>query len=942
MLLRNVLFLGVGFVYFASPVKNEDFKKCKDSKFCLLHRDYASSTKSPNNLQTNYIIAKDSVNLINSELSAHIINSAQNVTLDLKASFLEGGLVRVRVQELNPPFPRFQGPGKYSLKNGEEGLKKIPETKISLKSVSSQDGYKSHTVAYGSNSKGASLTLSLSENPWSIRLLENDTPILELNTLGYFNFEHLQDKKSQPQESNSTSPLDWSENFKSWTDTRPKGPQSFGVDISFPGSTNVYGIPEHASSLSLKTTKGENRMYDEPYRLYNLDVFEFALDTPMALYGSVPVMLSHSKDRTVGVFYMNSAETWVDISKADVSKVANIYNQILGNQNKVATNTHWISESGVMDVFLMPGPTAKDVFSQYASLVGTTQLPREFSIGYHQCRWNYLDQNDVLSVNNMFDVHGIPYDVIWLDIEHTDGKRYFTWDNAKFPDPIEMQNTLDHSGRKLVNVLDPHIKHDDNYYISKQATEKGYFVKRNDGSDYKGWCWPGDSNWIDYTNEEASEWVSQQFSYDRYNGSTPNLFIWNDMNEPSVFNGPEITMEKDNLHFGGVEHRDIHNVYGMLVHKATSEGLRKRDKIPMRPFVLSRAFFSGSQRYGAVWTGDNAADWEHLASSTDMVLTNNLVGMHFIGADIGGFFGNPSPTLLTRWYQLGIWHPFFRAHAHIDTKRREPWLLGEPYLTHIREAIKLRYKLLPYWYTLFYEASKTGIPIVRPMWVEFPENTSTFDITSQFMVGSGLIVAPVTTEGDSVTQVIKFPKEQIFFDFFTGESILGPETKDIPTLLREIPVFAVGGSIIPTRERSRRSSHLMRNDPYTLNIYASSFKEIKGTLYLDDGNSYDYTNGGYIYREFVFKNATLYSKEAERPESEKSAEYIAFKKSKKNIRVERVVVKGMRNSFTKAIISENGVNREVEVTCTQKISGVCTVRDPGVLITEDWSIRLIQ
>lgn len=205
-------------------------------------------------------------------------------------------------------------------------------------------------------------------------------------------------------------------------------------------------------------------------------------------------------------------------------------------------------------------------------------------------------------------------------------------------------------------------------------------------------------------------------------GSTLNLHIWNDMNEPSVFNSADVTIPKDAVHFGGWEHRDVHNIYGILFvtiiiinlqHKSTSEGLRLRTNPPKRPFVLSRPFFSGTQKWGAIWTGDNGADWEHLRVSIPMLLGISVSGVPFAGADVGGFFGNPSAELLTRWYQLAAFQPFFRAHAHIETKRREPWLMGEPYTSHIRAAIRERYRLLPYWYTLFHIAHKTGAPPMR-------------------------------------------------------------------------------------------------------------------------------------------------------------------------------------------------------------------------------------
>jgi alpha 1,3-glucosidase len=242
----------------------------------------------------------------------------------------------------------------------------------------------------------------------------------------------------------------------------------------------------------------------------------------------------------------------------------------------------------------------------------------------------------VAVVDGGFDANDIPYDVLWLDIEHTDGKRYFTWDSAYFPTPARMQDDVASRGRKMVTIVDPHIKRDSGWRLFKEAEEKGLYVKNKDGADFDGWCWPGSSSYLDMLSPNVRDWWAQQFSTKVYEGSTKNLYIWNDMNEPSVFNGPEITMHKDNLHVGGVEHRDVHNVYGYFYHMATADGLRKRGYEEWgpdgdRPFVLSRAFFAGTQRIGAIWTGDNEASWEHLKVSVPMLLSINIAGLPFSG-----------------------------------------------------------------------------------------------------------------------------------------------------------------------------------------------------------------------------------------------------------------------------------------------------------------------
>jgi alpha 1,3-glucosidase len=300
----------------------------------------------------------------------------------------------------------------------------------------------------------------------------------------------------------------------------------------------------------------------------------------------------------------------------------------------------------------MFGPRPFDVFRQYSKLTGTTPLPPLFALAYHQSRWNYNDQRDVEQVNKGFDDNNVPYDVLWLDIEHTDGKKYFTWDGVRFPDSKKMLNDLYSYGHRMVTIIDPHVKRESSYHIHEEAQSKGFYVKTRDNSDYEGHCWPGPSSWLDFVNPEVREWYATKYELEQYQGSTLSLFTWNDMNEPSVFDGPEITMHKDARHFGDWEHRDVHNIYGMYQQQASSEGQVRRSGGKERPFVLSRAFFAGSQRFGAIWTGDNYAGWDHLAASMPMLMSIGLAGLPFIGADVGGFFKDPSEELLNRWYQV--------------------------------------------------------------------------------------------------------------------------------------------------------------------------------------------------------------------------------------------------------------------------------------------------
>ena len=690
--------------------------------------------------------------------------------------------------------------------------------------------------------------------------------------------------------------------------------------------------------------RGGDGNYNEPYRLYNADVFEYELDSPMTLYGSIPFMQAHRKDSTVGVFWLNAAETWIDVIKAKSRS-----NPLsLGVKSVVDTQTHWISESGILDVFVLLGPTPKDISQTYGELTGFTALPQQFAIAYHQCRWNYVTDQDVMDVDRRFDKHKIPYDVIWLDIEYTDDKKYFTWDPLTFTDPKKMHKHLNKRERKLVAIIDPHIKNTDKYPVVEELKSKGLAVKNKDGNDYEGWCWPGSSYWVDCFNPASIVWWKTLFKYDSFKGTGPNTFIWNDMNEPSVFNGPETTMPKDNLHYGNWEHRDVHNINGMTFHNATYDALLERKKGDIRrPFALTRSFFAGSQRIGAMWTGDNLAEWSHLAASIPMVLNQGISGFPFAGADVGGFFGNPSKELLTRWYQAGTFYPFFRGHAHIDTRRREPYIPGSPYTEIITQALRLRYQLLPAWYTAFHEASTTGAPIVRPNFYVHPEDDKGFAIDDQLYIGStGLLAKPVVVEGaDSVS--IYIADDQPYYDYFDYTTYSGAGHHTIKAPLNKIPLLMQGGHIIPRRDRPRRSSSLMKWDPFTLVVILDKTGNAEGTLYADDGETFDFEQGAYIHRRFQFDKATKALTSINIGDT--GAKTAAWHKTMSKVRVEKVIIVGAPSEWkgkTEVVVSEEGAKesaRKKKVGFTfhpaqGKKAAWAVVRDPKVAVGKGWKI----
>uniref|UniRef100_A0ACB8G5A7 Uncharacterized protein n=1 Tax=Sphaerodactylus townsendi TaxID=933632 RepID=A0ACB8G5A7_9SAUR len=420
----------------------------------------------------------DTVEISDSGVKFQIINEESKVLLLVELYEIEGNIFRLKVNEIAPLKPRYQVP---------DVLIKEP---ANLKLTISQKDANELVLSCSSEDQ----QLYITANPFQIQLVSKDEIVLSMNANGLLCFEHLQhppqirnstlhkktDGSTDCSEENQEDLGHWEEKFGRFLDIKASG-----LDFSLHGYEHVYGIPQHAENLLLKNTSDDN-----VYRLYNLDVFGYKIHSKMGIYGSVPLLLAHKPDRTIGIFWLNSSETLVEIAtkaavEAEVSRTSDQSKQRVLPQ----TDVRWMSESGIIDTFILMGPCPFDIFKQYAQLTGTQSLPPLFSLGYHQCRWNYEDENDVKQVDAGFDKYSIPYDVIWLDIEHTDGKRYFTWDKKKFSSPGRMQKELMKKKRKLVVIVDPHIKADPQYALSvrKLKRKEGYFVKGIiTGKDFEG------------------------------------------------------------------------------------------------------------------------------------------------------------------------------------------------------------------------------------------------------------------------------------------------------------------------------------------------------------------------------------------------------------------------------------------------------------------------
>lgn len=513
------------------------------------------------------------------------------------------------------------------------------------------------------------------------------------------------------------------------------------------------------------------------------------------------------------------------------------------------------ADGGEMNYYFIPGPSPRDVLHRYNKLVGTSPLPPMWSLGYQQCRWSYESSKRVRGIAKRLREREIPCDTIYIDIDYMDGFRCFTWDGKTFPKPERLIKELRKLGFRVVVILDPGIKRDPGYTVYDDGIAGNHFCYDEKGEPYVGNVWPGETVYPDFTRPETREWWGTLYKKLLDDGVTG---FWNDMNEPADFTFESATVPLSIRHDNDGEpadHRAVHNIYGMQMARSTFEGVDKL-RPNERPFVLTRAGYSGIQRYAAVWTGDNLSSWEHLRMSIPMLLNMSVSGMNFVGADIGGFRGDPTPELFTRWLQAGVFYPLFRVHTcggmGKDGAEQDPTVYGKKHEKLNRQAIELRYQLLPYIYTQLRETERTGDPLLRPLWFDEPTMTNVHRRDYEFFFGRSLFVAPVLHEGAKHREIIVPPGE--WFDFVSGKHFESGETR-IPVDLKSIPMFARAGAVVPTRETVQHTDEAPLAE-LTLNAFRGNGT---GTFYADDGLSYDYRNDACVeesYRMATDSNGT--------------------------------------------------------------------------------------
>ena len=642
------------------------------------------------------------------------------------------------------------------------------------------------------------------------------------------------------------------------TVVRDAHPVEFRRDAGF----RVYKqMPEDEHYFGLGDKTGPLDRRDHSYQMWNTDAYRFQEGTD-PLYKDIPFFLTDRAGASYGLFFDNTFRSSFDFGTQDHT----VYS--------------FGAEGGPLDYYILYGPTPKQVEQDYAWLTGTTPLPPLWSLGFQQSRYSYETEGELRAVADRLRADRIPADAVYMDIDFQVKNRPFALNATKFPNFPAFVQELKQKQFHLVMITDLHIAHapGEGYTPFDSGTAGDHFVKNPDGTPFVGKVWPGPSSFPDFTRQATRAWwgsLYKQFADDGVAG------FWNDMNEPSVFGTPTKTMPLDiesridepGFQKRTADEREVHNIYGLGNARATFEGLAAL-RPNERPFVLTRATYAGGQRYGATWTGDNSASWSHLRLSTPMLESIGLSGFFMVGDDIGGYAGSPQPDLLTKWLEVGAFNPIDRDHTEKFTNPQEPWA-GGPAMEDVRRRyIEERYRLLPYLYSTAEEASSTGIPIMRPLFLEFPNATEDrhpldLDAGHEFLLGPDLLVAPAPFPDELQSYAVTFPPVP-WYDYWTGKRVTRNEgsaalvktgsangaavstgaalgvgalaTVMVQPTIDTLPVYVRGGAIVP-RQPLVQSTEQKPEGPLELRVYPGP--DCRGTLYGDDGHTLDYRRGAF-------------------------------------------------------------------------------------------------
>lgn len=582
---------------------------------------------------------------------------------------------------------------------------------------------------------------------------------------------------------------------------------------------HFYGLGDKPVQFNLR---------DKRFTIWGTDEYGYHKDTD-PLYKNIPFYIGMHQRLCYGIFFDNTFKSFFDFAS-----------------ERKSVTSFW-AQGGELNYYFIYGSNPLKVAERYTRLTGRPELPPLWALGYHQCKWSYYPESEVRQVTQEFRKRAIPCDAIYLDIDYMDGFRCFTWDQEKFPEPKKMVADLAEDGFKTIVIIDPGIKVDLEYDVFKEGFEKGYFCKRADGPYMKGKVWPGECYFPDFTNPEVRKWWAGLFQ--ELIDDVGIKGVWNDMNEPAIFETPSKTFPDDVRHnYDGhfCSHRKAHNIYGMQMSRATYEGV-KQSSYPNRPFIITRSTYSGGQRFSSVWTGDNIASWEHLHIANLQCQRLAISGFSFAGSDIGGFIEHPNSELYIRWVQLATFHPFMRTHSSGDHGNQEPWSFGEDALSIVRSFINLRYQLLPYLYTTFYQYVKRGTPMLKPISFLDIHDPDTYYREDEFMIGDRLLVCPVLQAGAEGRRV--YLPEGPWYSLWDDSLVEGKKEIWVKCGLHQIPLFVKPGSVIPMYPIQQYVGE-KKITQLDVHVYYTSGRE-ENFLYEDRGDGYDYKRG--YFNEKVFK-----------------------------------------------------------------------------------------
>lgn len=579
-----------------------------------------------------------------------------------------------------------------------------------------------------------------------------------------------------------------------------------------------YGLGEKGGDLNKKGYYTENFNTDDP----ETD------DDSITYYKTIPFYVALKEESTYGIFFDNSFRSYFDMGK------------------EMGDRIFFGAIGGQIQYYFIPGENIKEVVKNYTALTGRMEMPPLWSLGYQQCRFSYFSQEEVRELVKTFEEKDIPLDVVYLDIDYMDGFRVMTFKTPNFHDAAGLISDLKEKGIRTITIIDPGVKVDEEYDVFKRGKEGNHFTKKLDGEMFIGAVWPGDSAFPDFSNKDCREWWKSELK--KFISEHGMDGIWNDMNEPCVFNNDHKTMLETCLHNsdnGVIEHKEFHNRYGFEMSRCSKEAQEELHPNE-RGFSMTRATYAGGQRYSSVWTGDNMSLWSQMRMSISMNANLGISGFSFVGNDVSGFGLDSSEELFIRWMEMGPFIPIFRNHSNMYTRRQEPWAFGPRAEKIAKKSIELRYELLPYIYDLYYISHKEGLPIFRPMIMEYEKDINLLNMREQFMLGENMLVAPVLYEGER-SKIVYLPKGS-WFNYFTMEKLQGGKWYKLPCELDEILVFVKEGSIIPTYNKKFRN---VKERPK--NILLKVFGEnAKGFHYNDDGHTMEYLEGKYTYMGIEF------------------------------------------------------------------------------------------